>query len=90
MDRTTEELREALQELQKELAEQEEKELIERGCYRCRGEIDTDSYRRIVKLIQPCSEGSMMQTFVLCTECQGKIYDFLNGGEIVSVALNGK
>lgn len=71
--------RETMRRLQKELETKEEEAAIARGCHRCGGAIDTGSYLRTVQLIKPCSEGSMLEAYILCIECQGKIYNFLNG-----------
>jgi hypothetical protein len=56
----------------------EKQKLIARGCYRCGNPVEDGSYRREVKLVRPCSEGSMMQEYIICAECERMIYKFLN------------
>jgi hypothetical protein len=60
----------------------EKQKLIARGCYRCGNPVEDGSYRREVKLVRPCSEGSMMQNFIICSGCFDKIYGFLSGDSI--------
>lgn len=79
-----EEVRTRAWDINKKLEELEEAATLERGCYRCGGNIDSGTYsggiyRRTVTLAgQPCSEGSMSQTYIVCIDCQGKVFAMLD------------
>ncbi len=68
-------LREAAWKIRKELEEAEEAETMKCGCRACGGKIEKGIYRRAVTLAGiPFSEGSMAETFIVCSDCQHKIH----------------
>lgn len=72
-------LRERAWEISKELEQAEEAETMRKGCRVCGGEIGTGIYRRTVTVAgQPFSEGSMSETFIVCSGCQEKVLAIFN------------
>lgn len=67
--------------LDKALRDLAEAALKERGCFRCGGEVQDDSYRNEVHLVGPCSVGSMETCSILCFDCHKKVAGFLSGNE---------
>lgn len=77
MPKTSGELYNQINDLQKEAKILEEAEIMERGCRRCREPVEVGSLRRTIAMVQPCSVGSMHETYVVCFKCFGKIFDML-------------
>ncbi len=73
-------LREKTWDIDKELEEAEEVETIAKGCRACGGKIESGIYRRTVTVAGiRFSEGSIAETFIVCSGCQSKIHKMLQG-----------
>jgi hypothetical protein len=64
--------------LDRRIEKREEKVLLVEGCYGCGGEIGVGSQRLSITLTGPCSVGQVHQTYIICSDCNSKIWDIVN------------